>query len=696
MLSNATHLYITLKPDARPRKPPLTHVSSAYRPDLQGLRAIAIGLVVLAHAGLPLFAGGYIGVDVFFVLSGFLITRLLDTDLQETGHIRIARFYARRLQRLLPALMVMLVSAGLAAHWLLSQREALAVTGSMPFAMVWLSNWYFTFLTTGYFDELSSKDLFLHTWSLGVEEQFYLIWPVVFGLLAKYTGKKRAVALSAVLLASFTLCLYWTFTHPHSAFYLMPSRIWELGLGGLVYLLLSDQPGRGWLRSPIIPAAPARVLLYVGVLLISTAAITLPAHLAYPGAWALLPSVGAALIIAGGQCLPAGSVNPLGHRSLIWLGDRSYSLYLWHWPVLVLGFSYGLRGQPAETLALILLALLLSIVSYRLIEHPFWKGRLSDGQPRMIVLVSLLVILTGLLLQAQTTKELTLQGHSETAATTQPLDAPVIYSMPCDSWYFSASVEPCVFTGEAPSRTAVLLGDSIGVQWFSAIQAVFSGADWRLIVFTKSSCPMVDEDYFYPRIGKVNAVCSQWRAAVLDEILNIKPDVVVVGTAASYDFRDDQWRDGSRRVLQHLARAAKQVLVIPATPVLGFDGPGCLARYPAPAEAAKARAACTATGAVQAVQPLHHNLQQAANNLPNVHVTDFTDLVCPLGNCSAVSDRGVVVYRDSQHLTDSFVRSVTTDIHARLHALLTPAGIQIAAGPVLLPREAPAIPSARH
>ncbi len=367
----------------------------SFRRDLQGLRAIAILLVVLTHAHLGIVPGGFIGVDVFFVLSGYLITALLLHELQQTGRIAFMRFYARRLKRLLPALVFMLsVSFGIAV-WLLSGVEARAQLLSSPFAVTWTSNLYFAFATIDYFNELASQDLFLHTWSLGVEEQFYLIWPVVL-LMLFWAGKLWRGAnrhrlglmlsgLGIVFIASLALSLYWTVNLPQEAFYLMPSRIWQFSTGAIVYLSLR---GYSLDRHELTQGFNKTVTyftLVTGLILIIGSAMVLNRGLAYPGLWALAPSLGAASIIVAGHMISIGQTGPLAHPVLVWLGDRSYSLYLWHWPVFIFGFSLGLQDHVIPTLGMMALSLLAATLSFRYIELPFWKGRWSHARPFRII-----------------------------------------------------------------------------------------------------------------------------------------------------------------------------------------------------------------------------------------------------------------------------------------------------------------------
>jgi hypothetical protein len=237
--------------------------------------------------------------------------------------------------------------------------------------------------------------------------------------------------------------------------------------------------------------------------------------------------------------------------------------------------------------------------------------------------------------------------------------------MSCDTWYSDARVEPCVFGAPAAEKTVVLLGDSIGAQWFSVLRAVFPEPRWRTVVMIKSACAMIDRDYFYQRIGKVYQVCTDWRNAALAELEAMKPDVIVLGSAAIYDFTEAQWFEGSARIFERASRAARQVVVIPGTPTLGFDGPGCASRE----LSAKGRidaGACSAGDRVERVAHVARALEATAARFVNVGMLDLNDLVCPGGRCSAVTAEGMAVFRDNQHLTDSFVRAQAPRVRERL------------------------------
>jgi len=645
--------------------------SSTFKRDLQGLRAIAILLVILAHAGLAIVPGGFIGVDIFFVLSGYLITGLLLRELEQTGRIAFIRFYARRLKRLLPALVFMLIISSGLAVWLLSGVEARSQLSSYPFAVSWTSNLYFTFTTFDYFNELANRDLFLHTWSLGVEEQFYIIWPAIL-LFLFWIGRKQRKAnqndsslilpgLIIAFIASLILSLYWTKNLPQAAFYLMPSRIWQFSLGAIVYFILQSD----FLSKNSFTKTFTYFTLGTGLLLIIGSAIALHPSLSYPGLWALLPSFGAALIILAGHTFPKGLGGPLAHPALVWLGDRSYSLYLWHWPIFILGFSMGFQGQVFPTLGMILLSILAAILSFRLIELPFWKGRWSHTKPLRTILVSLLIMSTIILVMYHGLRQLPQPNTSADISNQWRSDLPVIYHLPCDAWYAHARVEPCMFGVETAEKTVVFLGDSIGAQWFSMIPEIFPIPLWRIIILTKSSCPMVDEDFYYPRIGKIYQVCTDWRNEILDELKTLKPDVLIMGSSATYGFSEIQWIEGSSRILDRVNNVQTTVFVIPGTPSLGFDGPGCVSRHLSP-DGHIDHEKCLAKNRMQHVESSTKFLEQAVNRFPNMYILNLNDLVCPGGACNAINKQGIIVFRDSQHLTDSFVRAQVPFIRKRL------------------------------
>lgn len=640
-----------------------------YRGDIEGLRAVAILLVVACHAKMPWIAGGFVGVDVFYVLSGYLITGLLVQEIHRTGGLRFANFYVRRLRRLLPALLLMLAVTCVMGRLLLPPSAQPEQASAAASAALWLSNFHFAFSNMGYFAPGPETNLFLHTWSLGVEEQFYLLWPLLVVIaMGAWENAKRPPdprrlqwLFGGILLLSFGLSLYWTRHSPHMAFYMMPARAWQFALGALVFLLAgspnwrpdSRVPGHRW---PFFAG-------WLGLAAIVLAAFTINGSMPYPGFWALLPTLGAGLVLAAGaRGTAAGAGHVLSSPPMQAIGRVSYAWYLWHWPILLLGATLLNVKNGWIRLALVVLSLLLASLSYRYFETPLRRNRALLTKPRLAVFAALAIMLLG--------GSFALRWHANAVArmkTPKQLryeaahyDAPVIYQTGCDDWYHSATVRICAFGDPHAIHTAIAIGDSVALQWFPAYLRVFDGAGWRLLVMTKSSCPMVDEPLFYPRIGRDYTECSQWRDAVLHDIVAIKPDVVVLGSTL-YGFTEAQWITGTRRVLAKIAPAVKQIYVMRATPRLPFDGPSCLAPRSALYRVLAGSSRCTAPAYNRYDARVFGWLQDAIAPYKNVHAIDMTNSVCPKGICHAEID-GKIVFRDGEHMTATFAASLAPDL----------------------------------
>jgi len=644
-----------------------------HRGDIEGLRAVAILLVVAAHAGLPWLPGGYVGVDVFFVLSGYLITFLLMLEIDSTGGIRLIDFYARRLKRLLPGLALMIVGTMAMAAVLLAPFEQLDQTGSAGAASMWVSNLYFAFSNLDYFGPAADTNLFLHTWSLGVEEQFYLFWPawlmILLGVRNRERSRPNPVRLRKGMLAtcgiSLVLSIVLTYTHPPWAFYLMPFRAWQFALGALVALRRGRnerQPeceGNG--KQGAAPWATAGGWTGLGLILLS--AVFLDGRVPYPGGWALLPSVGAAAVLAAGACPSGRNVSGfLSLRPLQRIGNVSYAWYLWHWPILLLGASIGPYNEPLHRAALVAISLVFAVISHRLIEMPLRFSNRLAVNPRLVVAGSSLVmagavaLCTGWMDAAESWARQPGQFRYRAVR----LDIPSLYAMGCDEWFRSEHVKVCGFGPEEAEHTAVLMGDSIGVQWFPALRSLYTRPGWRLVVMTKSSCPMVDESFFYSRIGSDYSVCDRWRDAALRTLYGLRPDLVFLGSAVSYPFDKDQWQSGTARVIELAGAAAREVYVLRATPTLPFDGPNCLARRDWRRQFLPG-GECSAAAGNPWETDVHTWLQRAASGRGNATVLDLNPLVCPGGRCQAERD-GRIIFRDSQHVSARFIETLADEV----------------------------------
>ncbi len=339
-----------------------------HRPDIDGLRAIAVIPVVLFHAGVLYCSGGYIGVDVFFVISGFLITGILLEDIRK-DRFSIAKFYERRARRILPALFVVLFFASIGAYKLLMPNELRDYGRSLIATLFFASNIAFS-REMGYFDGPAELKPLLHTWSLAVEEQFYILYPLFLFLVTRFFRKKYATAISSVLVVSFAYSVWRVHTEPSTSFYLATTRAWELLIGGL--LAIQSVPK---LRHKV----SANLLSIAGLGLIAYGVFAFSAATPFPGMHAIFPCLGAALIIYSGMEVSTLVGKMLSLRAMVFVGLISYSLYLWHWVIIVYAKQYlghSLAGR--ESLAVIVASFIVASLTWKYVENPF-RGRGAIG-----------------------------------------------------------------------------------------------------------------------------------------------------------------------------------------------------------------------------------------------------------------------------------------------------------------------------
>lgn len=351
----------------------VAHSPMAYRPDIDGLRSIAVMVVVLFHAGFDTLSGGFIGVDVFFVISGFLITKLLVTEYEATGRVDFAQFYLRRVRRLFPALFTVLAVSMIPAFLMFTSEDMEETAASAIFSIYSLSNVFF-WATSDYFDAGAKLKPFLHTWSLSVEEQFYLFWPVLLLILMKMGRRVAPFVLLLLMIGSLVIAEYWLRSDSpgwfgldmnQAAFYLLPARVSELGLGAILVWGQRFRPSNN---------AVNEILLLLGLGLIVWSAFTFNSEMSFPGLSALVPCTGAALAIMSGTARYSGFL--LRNRLAVFLGLISYSIYLVHWPLLVYYQSYTYRSLTTpESYALVALSILCGWLLYRYVEQRFRRQR---------------------------------------------------------------------------------------------------------------------------------------------------------------------------------------------------------------------------------------------------------------------------------------------------------------------------------
>jgi peptidoglycan/LPS O-acetylase OafA/YrhL len=369
---------------------------SGFRPDLEGLRGVAILLVIACHAAIPGAAAGFIGVDIFFVLSGFLITRLLVDEWERTGRIDVAGFYARRARRILPAAAVVLVATLVAAMVVLSPLDMTRIAADGLAAGLSVANLQFALSATDYFAPVDPSPM-LHFWSLSVEEQFYLFWPALLIIAARHAAPRRrmVVIVAVVLLVSLAACLVLSMVAAPWAYFSLPTRAWQLAAGGALAMGIRGFSRITW---PILA-----LVGWAGLGLIAASMLTIGSTTTYPGMAAAAPTAGTLALIAAGAVPVSPGRLLLIRGPMRWLGRISYSLYLWHWPVLILGTAaFGaMASESTETapsaalrLGLVGIAVILASLSWHLIEEPFRTGRLSHGGRRRALAIAVAALMS--------------------------------------------------------------------------------------------------------------------------------------------------------------------------------------------------------------------------------------------------------------------------------------------------------------
>jgi len=668
-----------------------------FRPDIEGLRAVAILLVVAYHAQVPGFTGGYVGVDVFFVLSGYLITSLLVNELERTGTIGFTNFYARRARRLLPAVAGVLLFTAIVGTILYAPVEQDRLANTSLATSAYASNLYFARAATNYLAAPSHTNPLLHTWSLSVEEQFYVIWPVAVLLLAGAFGRGqlryRRLFVGMVLLAtaSFASAVYLTRTTQPWAFFLSPPRAWEFALGGLAILTTGGTSlGQRFLgrRASVAPAWLDHVLGWVGLAGIVSAGILFGEQTVFPGTSALLPTIATVLVLRTGARTPDRGVSRLlGTRFFREIGRLSYSWYLWHWPLLVFAATISDSLTVPARVVIVILALGVAQISYRWVEQPTRHNRTLTLRPRYALAMAALIAVSGVS-SAVVWKYLSAgwaERPDQSRFTRMKIDFPEIYRMDCDDYFHSAAVKECRFGATDAKRTAVLFGDSHAGHWFPAVRRIFAEqSDWRLIVITKSACPIVEASYFSRDLGRVYTQCSEWLQNSLKRIHEMRPDLVLVSYAKLYPFSPNEWRTGMASAIRSLSEASASVILLRDVPALGFDGPSCLARLDWRPAFLRRWSTCRSDLGSDSADAIFAFQQQASAAYPNVVTLDMNENVCPSRTCRVVQN-GIVSYRDETHLSTAFA----TSLSGKLAEAMSSALKKVTNGPVLAVRSLP-------
>ena len=653
---------------------------AAFRPDLEGLRGVAILLVVAFHAGVQSLAGGFVGVDVFFVLSGYFITAMLARELARNGRIDLTGFWGGRAMRLLPTLLVVLLFTLAAVMWLYAPIDRPQIASGARAVALYSANVEFARTSVDYFS--AGENPLLHTWSLAVEEQFYLVWPLLFVLLAVRTAawsvdeedrehaSKGKLRLAMILLGflSFGIAIWLTRVAQPWAFYGMGTRLWEFALGGVLAVTLADSVDEAtW---------PATLLSVFGLVAIALAVGTYHRGTPYPGMAALLPALGTVAIIVGGARAPESwPSRALSTGWLRWLGRMSYAWYLWHWPLMGIGGVIEWNIGVAGRLAWSGVALVLAWLTHRWIETPAREGKWDIG-PRWLApaalaaSVGVAIVAHGALRTSM--RQVSTVPQKAFAAARQDHMQHECWGRTISEWQ-----GPCAFGDTRSSTTLVLLGDSHAEHWLAGLDRVGRERGWKIVALVKGGCPVADMRELHNQrlLRRWYGECARFREGMIQKIIAMRPTAVILsswdhyvsinGQSSDWQVTRGVWERGLRRTYARLTGAGIRTMAMRGTPRTWFDVPQCLSRREAGLPLARP---CVYERSAALTAEAAQSQDRAARGLPITFI-DMNDQICPTERCGVVRN-GIVMFSDDNHLTASFSRSLAPALGKRIASLL--------------------------
>ena len=672
------------------------------RPEIQALRAIAVATVVVFHYWPELITGGYVGVDVFFAISGFLITAHLVREVDRTAKVSLPGFWARRARRILPAALLVLLFCAVATYFWVPLNLWEQFFGEIRASTLYVENWNLAAQAVDYLGAENRPSPVQHYWSLSVEEQFYIVWPVLI-LIAMTLARRgsellrrRAIAAMLVLLtlASFIYSVIATANDPAAAFFITPTRVWEFGAGGILALAATTT------ARPAFRAAVS--WLGVGAILLASFAFT--AETPFPGAAALLPILGTVAVIWAGA--PALRWAPLGWmklRPVQWVGDNSYSIYLWHWPLLILA-PFVLLDQLTTPIKLGLLALtlILAALTKRFVEDPLRSGPLLAGKrPRRTFIVAAAASAVVLLASFAAIAELNDRQEQDRRATARLLAsgerclgaaARDPDNQPCINPKLRLSVAPspatarelvtphdgteanrsplcqgglkiigllelCSFGAPAnrAERQVVSIGDSHARRWRPGLNIVALESNWRVTSIVRRGCPL--NNYLTGSSTEIRS-CRQWQRQ-LAAWLKANPtiDTLVIAQSTGTGRNPERFEArvrGYEERLRLLPSTIEEVIVLRDNPRVSGNTLDCVEQA---VEAGKAAGPACAIPRSVALKP--DPLAVAAENLDqsNINVIDLTEFYCGPEVCLPVVG-GVLIHSDRHHQTELWNRTL--------------------------------------
>jgi peptidoglycan/LPS O-acetylase OafA/YrhL len=662
-----------------------------FRPDIQGLRAIAVMLVALAHAGVSWLQGGYVGVDVFFVISGFLITGFLLRRAEQSGRVPFFEFYAARARRILPAATLTIVVTVVASWHYLNYIRAVSVFHDAIWSAFFAANIHFSQVGTDYFAQSNPPSPLQHFWTLAVEEQFYIVWPALLAVLLILARKRRPLVIAAtagLCLASLVYCIAYTETSQVAAYFSTLARAWELGLGALIAMLAAEL-GR-------LPAGLRAYLTWAGVAGIIVAGVFYSSGTQFPGYAALLPVLGSACVIVGGiggePRYGVGAI--LRYQPFQFIGDTSYAFYLWHWPILVIAWQYlGHQLSVLQNLGLLAIAFVVSAFTYLTFENPIRHAK-TLAMPRAAlvlwpVTVGMVLILANVAIASEpklagsahhyapivvrpiksypklVAKSVTPARLAQPVPTNlTPSPADVFNDAPpfADCLHRAGAGGSCILGDPNAKRSFALIGDSHAGTWADALNYFAQQHHYRLIVLTHEGCTVGIATTGHDPVGHCD---GHWWQSWLRKLSADEPDFAVVAQYFDPRVPPAQMYLGMRQELTQLDEAVPRTVVMEDPPRhLLIDPTDCLLRPGA------------TLGDCTLVFPHDMGVQYATlRTIVESHSKDrflrTQQWFCASGKCPVVIGN-MIAFRDTNHMSDTYSRHLAPAVSHFLWELTRP------------------------
>ena len=603
---------------------------------IQGLRALAALLVTIFHA--KLLPGGFIGVDIFYVISGYLITGLILREIESTGRLDLPTFYQRRIKRLLPTSVFVLFVTAIVGFFVLPVITRDALGRDLFAAATYISNYLFAWWENDYQNLDATPSPFIHYWSLAVEEQFYVIWPIFLLFLSRYGKRAIFSGIAITTFLSLLLSIYQTQTSPIWAFYSLPTRAWELGFGALLLFV----PETFWKK---------RFIPWFGVIGILVASFRFDEKTVFPGINALLPVVSTAVLIGSISKWPRVFNDLSNNRISQWLGAISYPLYLWHWPALVLPSSaLGRELRIRERILCIVLTIVLAHFTSKYIEQPIRHKKVSGRKIYLFFVgTTVMSLMAGLVITSTSSSMIKVKGTDYSFNVVDVMQKPAVYGDDCHSNYGENESGECAYGDLNSSTTIVLYGDSHAAQWFPTLLELANERNFKLVSLTKSACPSVD----VPRADQgayKNIDCETWRDKSVARIKQIRPAAVILSNfqhftpPRGYPDENKWWTDGQKRLLTSLRGSSDHLIYISDTPRPIRDIPNCLAS--------------------RDVKSCNTTERTPVKVIKGFETIDPAPWLCSK-YCPAIQD-GYVVYRDASHISVAAALALKPQLEAAL------------------------------